>query len=84
LSIPIQADVTSSGNNPIPGESDQALIAYIVAFARAKEREDRSPDPNWIAVYANEKQSILTRLTPRQSQEPDVVEALWGEWGNLW
>ncbi len=60
--------------NPIPGESDQALVAWTVAYARAKEREDRSPDPNWLAVYATEKQNILTRLTPRQTQEPDVVE----------
>lgn len=79
--IPILAAVASSGDNPIPGESDQALIAYIVAFARAKEREDRSPDPNWLAIYANEKNSILVRLTPRQEQEPDVVAGFWeDEW----
>lgn len=65
---------TVSTSNPIPGESDNAVIAWIVAFARAKEREDRSPDPNWLSVYATEKQSLLTRMTPRQTQEPEYVE----------
>lgn len=60
-------------NNPIPGESDNALFAYCMAFALAKEREDKLPDPGWIAVYATEKQNILTRLTPRQEQEPEYV-----------
>ena len=79
--VPVLADVAAAGNNPIPGDSDNALIAWCVAFGRAKEREDRSPDPNWLAVYATEKQNLLTRLTPRQEQEPEVVgglfESLW-------
>lgn len=79
--VPIQTALTAASDNPIPGESDQAMIAYCVAFARAKEREDRSPDPNWLAIYATEKQAILTRLTPRQSQEPEVVSAFWED---LW
>lgn len=74
--VPTLEDVVAAQNNPIPGESDQALIAWTVAFARAKEREDRSPDPNWLAVYATEKQSLLTSLTPRQTQEPAFVEAI--------
>ncbi len=78
---PTIADKTASDSNPIPGESDNALIAWIVAFARAKEREDKSPDPNWLAIYATEKQSVLTRITPRQTQEPEVVEPLFG---TLW
>lgn len=60
--------------NPIPGEADTALKAWTLAFARAKEREDRLPDPGWLATYAAEKSHILTRLTPRQDQEPTVVE----------
>lgn len=63
-------------NNPIPGESDNALISWCVAWARAKERDDRSPDPAWIATYATDKQSLLTALTPRQEQEEEVVEGL--------
>lgn len=73
---PIVPDKIAGDANPVPGESDNALIAWMVAYARAKEREDRSPDPNWLAVYATEKQNVLTRLTPRQTQEPQYVESL--------
>ena len=76
--IPTLADSAfndfSSDNNPIPGESDNAIFAYAMAFAIAKEREDNSPDPNWLAIYGTEKQNILVRLTPRQEQEPEYVE----------
>lgn len=78
--VPVLAAVASSGNNPIPGESDQALIAWCVAYARAKEREDRSPDPNWLAVYATEKQNILVRCAPRQTQEPEIVDGVFDAW----
>ncbi len=65
-----------SSNNPIPGESDNALISWGVAWARAKEREDRMPDPAWLATYSTDKQSLLTALTPRQEQEEEIVEGL--------
>lgn len=71
---------TLDTNNPIPGEADNAVIAWVVAFARAKEREDNAPDPAWLAVYATEKQSLLTRLTPRQTQEPEYVEGMFEEY----
>lgn len=74
--IPIQAAVAASGNNPIPGESDNALIAWTIAYARAKEREDRSPDPNWLAVYGTEKQNIMVRLAPRDESDPIYVESM--------
>ena len=73
---PTLAALTGASNNPIPGEADKALVAYAVAFSRSKERDDRSPDPNWIAVYGTEKQSILTRITPRQEQEAEYVQGL--------
>lgn len=76
--VPIIAAKTAANDNPIPGESDNALIAWCVAFARAKEREDRSPDPNWLATYATEKQNLLVRMAPRQTQEPEIVEDLFG------
>lgn len=66
--------MTAATSNPIPGEADNALIAWTVAYARAKEREDHSPDPSWLTIYGTEKQNILVRLTPRQTQEPEVVE----------
>lgn len=71
-------------NNPVPGESDNALKAWTIAYARAKETEERTPDAGWLAVYATEKQLILTRLTPREEQEPEVVEDLFQGYGSLW
>jgi hypothetical protein len=64
--------------NPVPGGSDNALKAWTIAFALAKEgpQGQRTPDPGWLAVYANEKQTILTRSTPRQEQEADTVDGL--------
>ncbi len=75
---PGSKDFTLNSVNPIPGESDNALMAWTIAYARVKDREDRSPDPNWLAIYSTEKQSLLVRMTPRQTQEPDVVEDVFG------
>lgn len=65
-----------TSRNPIPGESDQALISWIIAYMRAKERDDRSPDPSWLAVYATEKTNLLASLTPRQEQDAEYVESI--------
>lgn len=79
-SLPVTT-YTTTDTNPIPGESNNALVAWIVAYARAKEREDRSPDASWLSIYATEKQSLLVRMTPRQTQEPEHVEGLFeGYW----
>lgn len=75
-----------TSDNPIPGESDNALIAWIVAYAKAKEQDtvNRVPDPGWLAVYNTEKQGLLVALTPRQEHENEEVEGifenLWGGW----
>lgn len=71
--------------NAIPGESDSAIIAWIVAWARAKELDNRSPDPNWLAVYNTEKSNLVEELSiPRSEQEQEVVEAMfqdmWPDW----
>jgi len=71
----LAAITATTDNNPIPGESDHAIIAWIVAFAAAKENS-RVPDANWLAVYSTEKQSLLVGLTPRQEQEPKYVEGM--------
>lgn len=73
---------TTATTNPIPGASDMALIAWCVAYARAKEREDRSPDPAWLAVYATEKQSLVQSLEPRQEQESTTIEDFFEGWGS--
>lgn len=67
---------------PIPGEADNALIAWTVAYARAKERDDRAPDPSWLAIYGTDKQHLLESLGVRQYQEPTYVEAQFEDyWG---
>lgn len=63
-------------NNPVPGQSDRALVNYTIAHGLAKEREDRKPDPDFLALYSTEKTNITTFVTPRQEDEPDVVEAM--------
>jgi hypothetical protein len=72
--------------NPIPGESDQALIAWTVAYARAKEMpaDQRSPDPAWMAVYATEKENLIAELAPRSIQEEEVVPAMWQDMWPDW
>lgn len=80
--VPTLAQMTSSSIVPIPGEADNALVAWTVAFARAKEREDRSPDANWLAIYATEKQHLLESLGMREYQEPKMAIALFESyWG---
>lgn len=81
--VPVLAvsDLTAENPVPIPGEADNALIAWTVAFARAKEREDRSPDPEWLTIYGTEKQNLLQSLGLRQLQEPEFVK---GTFEDLW
>lgn len=78
--VPVLGVLAGTDRVPIPGEADNAIIAWTVAFARAKEREDRSPDPAWLTIYATEKQSILQGLGVRQYQEPSYVEAQFEEY----
>ncbi len=66
--VPSLTDNVASDANPIPGESDLALIAWTIAYARAKEREDRKPDPGWLEVYETEKLAVLDAIFERQSQ----------------
>lgn len=74
------AEKVASDDNPIPGDSDWALAAWTVAYVLADEREEHEPDPSWIQVYATEKANILTAITPRQTDEPDVAEAMFEEY----
>lgn len=73
---PVLGTLTASSAIPIPGEADHAIWAWIVAHALAKERTDRRPHPDYLEFYATDKQHLLVALTPRQTQEPDVAEAL--------
>lgn len=79
--VPVLSALTSSDNIPIPGEADNAVIAWTIAFARAKEQEDRSPDASWLSIYSTEKQHLLQSLGLRQLQEPTYAEAIFED---LW
>lgn len=79
--VPVLSRTLAIGDpHPIPGEADQALIAWTIAWARARERADRSPDPTFIAIYGTEKRKILGVLTPRSQQEPEVVESFFTDY----
>lgn len=69
-----------TSTNPIPGESDNALKAWLTAYAKAKDREDHAPDPEWLAIYGTEKTNLLRQLAQRQIQEPETAEAWLGEY----
>lgn len=80
--VPTLQDLVNSSVVPIPGESTNALVAYTVAFARAKESDTRAPDPGWLTVYAVEKQAIMESLGIRQYQEDTIVDAIFESyWG---
>lgn len=78
--VPTLGPLDSSSIVPIPGEADNALIAWAVAYARAKEREERSPDPDWLQIYGNEKENLLNSLGLRQYQEAQVADAFFEEY----
>lgn len=74
--VPVLATLASGDTNPIPGESDNAIVAWTIAYARAKERDDRAPDPGWIKIYATDKQNLIISLDERQVQEQDTADAM--------
>lgn len=78
--VPTIGSQTSGQNNPIPGESDAALIAYATAWSRSKERPDKTPDPGWIEIYATEAANLVVAMTPRSLQEPEYVMGMFEEW----
>lgn len=78
--VPVLTALTKDSFVPIPGEADNALVAWTVAFARAKEDENRSPDASWLAIYATEKQHLLQSLGLRQYQEPLLTDAMFDQY----
>lgn len=79
--VPTLAAITAASNNPIPGESDNAIAAWMVAYALGKESEERVPDPGWLAVYKAEKTNLIVSLTPRADEDDTVAEAFFeDEW----
>jgi hypothetical protein len=80
--VPAVATKAIGDDNPIPGESDKALHAYCMAFALSKEQEDKMPHPGWLQIYKTEKDALLVRLTPRQTQEERVVDDMWAAYND--
>jgi hypothetical protein len=78
--VPTIGDLAITNYVPIPGEADNALVAWTTAYARAKEREDRAPDSGWLSLYATEKQHLLQSLGLREYQEPVFVDALFADY----
>lgn len=74
--VPTLGTISAATTVAVPGEVDNALVAWGVAYARAKEREDRAPDPNWLQVYATEKANVIKALDLRQYQEPKFAGAV--------
>lgn len=78
--IPTIASKVAGDNNPIPGQSDKALICYATAYCLSKIREEKTPDPDWLALYATEKANLLTALAPRQEQDDQVAIGLFDDY----
>jgi hypothetical protein len=78
--IPTLGPLETDNYVPIPGEADNALIAWGVAYARAKERDDRAPDPEWLSIYGTEKQNLVNSLGLRQYQEPMFASAVFQDY----
>lgn len=78
--VPTIGQLSADDFIPIPGEADNALVAWTVAYARAKESEERVPDAGWLAIYSTEKQHLLESLGLRQYQEPTYVDAIFEEY----
>jgi hypothetical protein len=79
--VPTIGDQTAAQNNPIPGESDAALVAYATAWCRAKETDANVPDATWLGIYATEKENLRVSLTPRSLQDPEYAEGMFEGWG---
>lgn len=79
--IPTLGTMTGVTENPLPGELDDALVAWGVAHALPREAEGTEPDAMWLAKFKTEKDAALVFLDPRQDDEPKVAEEMFGE---LW
>lgn len=80
--IPTVPTVTAASDNPIPGESDQALVDWILAHALAKDTEGQMPNAAYLTLYKTEKENILVSLAPRQQDTEQVVEDFFAPWSS--
>ena len=76
--VPTVPALTAASNNPIPGESDVAVKAWMKAYALGRQNPEGilQPDAAWMAVYQEQRDGIAVTITPRQTQEVQTAEAL--------
>lgn len=72
-------ELVATDPNPIPGESDNALAHWIVAYAKGRQTEKQRPDADELLMYQDEVSKILASITPRDVSAPEVVEAMFEE-----
>jgi len=67
--------------NPIPGESDHALMAWTAAYALGKQNPDGTfaPDTTWLQVYSTEKESIKIVTEPRDASSPSIIRGVFDD-----
>jgi hypothetical protein len=77
----LPATLTLESFNPIPGESDHALVAWTAAYALGKQNPDGTfaPDTTWLQVYATEKESIKIVSEPRDASAPSLVRGVFDD-----
>jgi hypothetical protein len=72
--------------NPIPGESDEAMLDWMCAFALGKQNPDGhlEPDGTWMALYEKQAGLILQASAPRQEQQPRIVRGVFDDFDDEW
>lgn len=80
--VPTLPTLTAESINPIPGESDHALMAWTAAYALGKQNPDGTltPDTTWLQVYGTEKESIKVVVEPRDASSPSIVRGVFDDW----
>lgn len=80
--VPNLAAVTGASSNPVPGESDQALVSWVVAHALARSSDTQAPDPSWLTLYGKYVEELCAALDQRTQDDDVFVEAMFEEyWG---
>lgn len=76
----VGAELVATDPNPIPGEADNALMHWIVGYAKGRQKGSQQPDAVELGYYQNELNRIMAAITPRDDSEPEVVEGMFEEY----
>ncbi|HEY3499448.1 MAG TPA: hypothetical protein VGK73_32385 [Polyangiaceae bacterium] len=77
----IGAELAASGNVPLPGELDQALVHWTTAYALGRQRGEAQPDRTHLDLYQNEMNKLIAAIDPRDESGDETVVAMFEE---LW